>query len=300
MERPLGSYGGGAWSTTLPVLATLLSGLPAFAQAATEERSLDKRTYRFHMGRAAKKPAPLIICIHGLGSNGQQTETLTGLSELADTKGFAVAYPDGERKMWRYQEGSEDVEYIKALMDALVKSGEADPKRIYATGISNGAYMSNRLAIDLGDRIAAIAPVAGSLLKPMAAIARPPRPMPVMAFHGTADEVVGYDGKDAISKRALSLPAEEMAAWWAQKNGCADKPEVEKIEDKADDQTNVERWSWKAGEKGAPVVFFKIEGGGHTWPGSKVNVEKLLGKCTREILASELLWEFFEKFSLKN
>jgi len=132
----------------------------------------------------------------------------------------------------------------------------------------------------------------------MAERAKPPRPIPTLYFHGTADEIVGYDGKDVFSKRAFSLGAEAIVAWWASKNGCAEKAEVEKIEDKSDDGTSVEKWTYKQVEKGAPVVFYRIEGGGHTWPGSTMSGEKLLGKCTKEINATELMWEFFEKHKL--
>jgi polyhydroxybutyrate depolymerase len=274
---------------TLALIAVLL------AQGATEERTLGERTYRFHLGKEAKKPAPLVIVLHGMGSNGQQTEVLSGMSEIADRKGFAVAYPDGQRRMWRYFDNSPDVTFIRDLIDALVKSGDVDARRVYATGISNGAYLTNRLALDIGEKLAAIAPVAGTLPKLMAERAKPPRAMPTMYFHGTADTAIGYDGTDFISKRAMSLGAEDFAAWWAKKNGCAEKPEVAKLEDKEDDGTTVERWTY-AGD--APVVFLRIEGGGHTWPGSKVGVEKLLGKTTKDVHASELMWDFFEKHRL--
>ncbi len=275
-------------------MTLLLLTLLAAQTGTAEERTLDQRTYRFHMGKEAKKPAPLVIALHGMGSNGQQTELMTGFNDIADKKGFAVAYPDGENKIWKYQSGSEDVEFIKNLIDALVKSGEADPKRVYATGISNGAYMSNRLACDLSDKLAAIAPVAGTMLKLMALKA--PRAMPVAYFHGTEDGICGYDGADRFSKRKMSLSAEDLVAWWAKANGAAEKPEVEKLEDKADAGTTVERWTYKS--ETAPVVFYKITGGGHTWPGSKAPLEKLLGKTTKDINASELIWEFFSKYKL--
>ncbi len=260
----------------------------------------DDRTFRLHVPPAGSTtPRPLVLALHGAASNGKQTEALTQLSPLADKSGFVVAYPDGENRIWRYwnvAEGRKDFQFISDLMDALVKAGTADPRRIYLTGISNGAYFSNALAVEYGDRVAAIAPVAGTILKPVALMAKPKRAMPVCYWHGTDDRVVGYDGTDFLSKHAVSLGAEDCVKWWAEKNGCPKEPVVEKMENKApEDGTTVERWTYSGA---APVLFYKIAGGGHTWPGMPAAGENLLGKICRDVNASEVIWEFFSKHSL--
>lgn len=261
----------------------------------------DERAFRLHVPPATTVAGlrPLIIALHGAASTGKQTEGMSGLSAMADKKGFVVAYPEGENRLWRYWnagEGKKDFQFISDLMDALVKSGTADPQRIYLTGISNGAYMSNALAIEYADRIAAIGPVAGTLNKLVARMGKLKRAVPVCYWHGTEDHVVGYDGSDFISKHEVSLGAEECVRWWADKNGCAKEPKVEKLEDKVpDDGTTVERWTY-AGS--APVIFYKVTGGGHTWPGMPAGVEKVLGKVCRDVNASDVLWEFFSKHSL--
>src|SRR5262249_26477495 len=150
-----------------------------------------------------------------------------------------------------------------------------DSHRVYVCGISMGAYMSNRLAIDLNDKIAAIGLVSGTMPKLMSERLKPKRPMPVIYFHGTADKIVGIDGKDRFSSQALSLPADDLAAWWARQNGCTEKAKIEKLPDTADDGTTVERHTFAAGKSGAPVVFYKIDGGGHTWPGGSMQPEFL-------------------------
>jgi polyhydroxybutyrate depolymerase len=297
----------------MTMTSVLLASLIAQAPGA-EERKLDERTYLFHLGKDAKKPAPdgdaarrppLVLVFHGMGSNGRQAEVMTGFDEVADAQGFAVAYPDGERRVWRYQEKSPDVEFTSRLIDALVKSGEADPARVYATGLSNGAYFCNRLACDLSDKLAAIAPVAGTIPKLMAERMKPPRPMPVLCFHGTEDAIVGIDGTDAFSKQQASLGAEELARFWATSNHSFEDPALRKaplaaplrveLEDKADDGTTVERLTWDS--KTAPVVFCKVIGGGHTWPGSSLDLERLLGRTTRDLSASEEIWTFFARFT---
>ena len=276
---------------------------PDLTSAGTRDLTLkvgkEDRAFRIHVPPNGSGPRPLIVALHGAASTGKQTELLSGLSALADQKGFVVVYPDGENRLWRYWnvgEGRKDFQFISDLMEALVKSGAADPRRIYLTGLSNGAYFSHALAIEYGDRVAAIAPVAGTLLKPVARLAKPKRAMPVCYWHGTDDAVVGYDGTDFLSKREFSLSAEECARWWAEKNGAAKEPKVEPLENRsADDGTTVERWTF-AGD--APVVFYKIAGGGHTWPGMPAGTEKLLGKVCRDVNASETMWEFFSKHAL--
>ncbi len=267
------------------------------------------RTFRLHLPKSFKKgtPLPLVLVFHGLGSDGKQTEQLTGFSPIADREGFLVAYPDGENRMWRYWGSGEkrpklldrfaadDVGFVRALIDALVEAGLADGRRVYATGISNGAYLSNRLAIDLADRIAAIAPVSGAMLKPAAEAWKPARAVPVLYVHGTEDPIVGYDGKDRISGRAMSLSAEDLARWWAEKDGCEADPTIEKLPDAdEDDGTTVERWTYGSGKDGAEVVFYKITGGGHTWPSGPA-IQKVLGPVCRDWNASEAIWEFFAK-----
>src|SRR5205085_12026409 len=110
------------------------------------------------------------------------------------------------------------------------------------------------------------------------------------------------DGKDTFSRQAFSLSANDMATWWAKHNGCPEsldksmKPKVEKLPDMANDGTSVERQTFAAGKAGAPVVFYKIGGGGHTWPGGSFQPEFLLGKTCRDVDASPLMWEFFAHF----
>ncbi|HZU98352.1 MAG TPA: PHB depolymerase family esterase [Planctomycetota bacterium] len=290
------------------VVVVGLLGLPAVAKeppAGTTKRSLrvgdTERTYRLHRPPGAQpgSPLPLVLVLHGAGATGEMTEALTKFDAVADANTFVVAYPDGLRRLWLYTPHSYDVAFIDSLIGTLVAEKVADPKRVYATGISNGAYLSNRLACDLPDRIAAVAPVSGTILKAIAEHEKPGRAVPVLYFHGTEDRIVGYDGTDFLSKRESSLSAESLAAWWAKRNGCASDPTVEKLTKDPDAPTRVERWTYAAGDAGAEVVFMKIEGGGHTWPGGAFQPERLLGKVSREINASELIWAFFLRHTLR-
>lgn len=257
-----------------------------------------KRTYRLYVPKSydGAKPVPLVIALHGSFTDGRIMAILTAFSIPADKYGFAVVYPDGLNTMWRFA-GKEDVGFIAALIDELVGKKLADPTRIYSTGISAGGYMSNKLGCDLGHRIAAIAPVCGSM--PKKVDNKPVCTMPVLYIHGTDDRICGYDGNLLAGKHAVSLSAEEQAAWWAKHNRCAEKPKVEMLPDKIDDGTTVERWTYEPAKDGAPVIFYKIKGGGHTWPGAPFQPEALLGKTCRDFKATEVIWEFFSQQQLR-
>ena len=151
-----------------------------------------------------KKPTPVVLAFHGGGSNAEQMIKFCGLNETADKHGFIVVYPSGTgrlEKLLTFNGGNccgyamtnrvDDVACTRALLDDLAKVVNVDPKRVYATGMSNGAIMSYRLASELSDRIAAIAPVGG----PMGTeTCSPKRPVSVIHFHGKDDEFAPFKG----------------------------------------------------------------------------------------------------------
>ncbi len=307
----------------------LLAAVPASAgpndskESGTETRIISHldldRHYLLHLpkGKKPTSPIPLIIALHGATTNGVITEGLTELSKLSDSTGeFAVAYPSGEPTggigIWdfftpviedgtegRMTNGRDDIGFLNAMIDQLIDERIADRRRIYVTGISNGAFMTNRISFDLGDKIAAIAPVAGTIPKIAAAVAKPKRAMPVIYFHGTDDKLVGIDGSDFITKGKNSLSALEYCNWWAEKNGIqVSSPRAIKLPNSyLKDGCTVEKLEWKS--LSAPVIFYRIVKGGHTWPGgSKAQPSQFLGTVCRDIDASRLMWEFFKKHPL--
>jgi polyhydroxybutyrate depolymerase len=266
---------------------------------ASVERTLEhagaKRTYRLHLPKAFTKgkPVPLVVCLHGATATGLMQEALSRFDAVADEKGFAVVYPDGRNRLWLFLGGGEkgDSSFIAALVDELVKEGIADARRVYSTGISNGAYLTNILALEHADKFAAFAAVAGMTPRLLAKLKTPSRAVSYLYFHGTDDKIVGYDGKDGLTRRGASLSAEEWVKFWVDHDGCKGEPKVEKT-------GSAERRSWDNGKDGAEVVFYKLEGGGHTWPGGAPQPERLLGKTNRDVDATRLMWEFFAKHEL--
>ena len=255
-----------------------------------------------------KKPFPVVLVFHGGGSNAQQMIRFCGLSEKADQAGFLAVYPQGTGRLPRMltwnagnccgysmRQKVDDVAFVRALLDDLATVVQVDQKRIYATGMSNGAMISYRLASELADRIAAIAPVSG----PMGTeTCHPSRPVPVLHFHGTKDQFAAFEGgpgKRSISQTDFFSVGHSIQAW-VKANGCPEKPKVTQLPDKADDGMTVTRKTYGPGRNGSEVVLLVIEGGGHTWPGKEPLVQ-FLGPSTRDIVANDLIWEFFQKTS---
>jgi polyhydroxybutyrate depolymerase len=276
-------------------------------RGGTYDRTMEadglSRTYRVHLptSYSPDNNFPLVIALHGGRDNGKGMEKLTGLSTLSDQKGFIVVYPDALEKYKYWNDGRlndvDDIHFISSLIDELRAKYSINPGRIYVTGISNGASMTNRIGIELSQRITAIAPVAGTIGVKVAGLWKPSRPMPVIYFHGTDDPLAYYEGGSAGTYAGSSLSAEALVQWWAEKNSCAMIPKVLEIPQIVDDGTSVTQFTYTNVMNGAEVIFYKINGGGHGWPGSSADCisERVGGKTSNNINASELIWDFFDR-----
>jgi polyhydroxybutyrate depolymerase len=268
----------------------------------------ETRTFLVHVPKIydSKKLTPVVLILHGAFTNGAITVQFTGMNSKSDEAGFIAVYPNGTGPgesilFWnaglvRMQPGKkqpDDVAFVGKLLDDLATVVNVDPKRVYATGISNGGMMCYRLAAELSDRIAAIAPVSGTMAIDRAS---PKRPVPVMHFHGLADKIVPYAGIPmTTTQRSITFKSvDDTIKIWAKIDGCTGEPKVEKLPDTAHDGTTVTKTTYGGGKNGAAVILYAIDGGGHTWPG-RPPVVKFLGKSTTNINANDLIWDFFQR-----
>jgi polyhydroxybutyrate depolymerase len=269
-----------------------------------------ERTYLVHVppNHDPEKPVPVVLVFHGAAMNAPMMVQFSGMSEKADAAGFIAVYPNGTGLGtggvfncggWQGmlgQTAADDVKFTRLLLDDLETVVRVNPKRVYATGLSNGGMMCYRLAAELADRIAAIAPVAGTL-----AIddPHPERPISVLHFHGTEDSLVPFDGLRKRRSELLKFKSvPDTIAAWRKLDNCPDEPQITALPDKADDGTTVEQKTWGPCEAGSEVILVEIKGGGHTWPGRKPPVP-FIGRSTGDISACDMIWEFFEKHPMK-
>jgi polyhydroxybutyrate depolymerase len=294
-------------------LLSLLVCFPRALSAGSETGALDhgglRRTYLLHIPAKlpAGQPAPLLLVFHGGAGEGKGTASLTRFRELADREGFLVAFPDGIERQWydgrvglptkAHREKIDDVGFIDKLIDAVHQQHPVDPKRVYATGISNGGMFAHYLAALRSERIAAIAPVVGGIADPFHLQFKPSKPVSVLIIQGTEDPLTPYAG-GGVSKgaRGKVISTDEAVRKWVEHNGCKGKSVQTALPDTdRRDGCTVVRTTWTGGRDGTEVVLYKIAGGGHTWPSGPQYLPKaLIGNVCRDFDATAVIWEFFK------
>jgi polyhydroxybutyrate depolymerase len=270
-------------------------------------RCIEHTRYSFLLQFAGNPSVPLVIVLHGGGGNGFNAMKMTGFNDKAMQEGFIAVYPDGSGRLakllltWNAQhccayamrENVDDVGFISKLIDKLAAEYPIDTKRVYVTGMSNGALMSTRLALELPNKIAAIGPVVGTIFGD----AKPPSsPVPAIMFNGLLDEHIPYRGgvgakarDDAFDFSVDRLSVESQAAFWAKANGCTSPPTI------TEDAT-IRHIVYKC-PAGKDVEMYVVKDQGHAWPGGHPGTP--WGDApSRAISATDVMWDFFKQQSL--
>lgn len=258
-----------------PLLACFDRGAGDYIDAVQREEGV--RSYRIHVPPAYDGHAlvPALFNFHGQARTATEQDDYSGLAALSDEEGFILVSPEGGGypQQWDIvgvyaEDGIDDVGAVSEMLDSVESQFCVDPGRVFATGISNGGQMAAQVGCLLPGRFAGVAPVAGIVFQGCDG-----PPVAVITFHGTDDYNVPYE------------TAPEAVVEWARYNGCPDTPEVDWI------TTGVRRDAY-FGCDGAPVIFYTLEGGGHTWPGA-ADDSGGVGPTNHDISASELIWDLF-------
>jgi polyhydroxybutyrate depolymerase len=248
---------------------------------------------------------PLVLAFHGALSSPAHLRTVSRLDHVADQSGVVVAYPAAALGDWNTEclqcgsdavlEEIDDLGFVSDLVDQLVADVGIDRRRVYVMGISNGALFVHYLACAAQDLVAAAASVAATLIAPEYVPACDGGVIPFAFFHGSDDTFFppegGFAGNNVVNVRLLSI--EQSVASWADRDGCDGGPQVTALPDAEDDGTTVIRELHADCDGDAAVVYYAIEGGGHTWPGSPVPSGAAVGRTSRDVSASALAVDFF-------
>jgi polyhydroxybutyrate depolymerase len=282
-------------------IPTVSSQLPAGESTRTWNHDGLERSYMLYVPTSVdwNQPVPLVFVFHGGTGNAQSAILMSGFNEVADQNGFIAVYPNGTGplqvdKLLTWNVGSccayaqenhiDDVGFVRAIVTDLQSLASIDEKRIYATGMSNGGMLSQRLGCEASDIFAAIAPVSGTLnFSPC----QPSQPISVIEFHGSDDRNVPYDGGVGLE----SLVGVDFASvqdsieLWISANGCDSQPQTNTTD-------NFVHEIWTGCDEETAVALYTIIGGGHTWPGGARGWPGA-DQPTQTISASQLIWEFF-------
>jgi polyhydroxybutyrate depolymerase len=312
-------------TTALPSAATVApkpsSGCTAAAKVAPGDAKLTFASggvngfYFRHVPPASDgtAPLPLVVDLHGYSEPAELQMKMSELGSYGDAHRFVTIEPETVAPVprWDTASSSTDITWLGAVMDEVERTVCIDTARVYVTGLSNGAMMTSALACAMSDRIAAVAPVAGvTAIKGCA----PKRAVPVIAFHGTADPFLAYDGGYGPQVAKLPQPngkgtlgdlgagkgppkgpsVPEVMATWAKRDGCATTPKAKAV------ASDVTLFTY-ACRAGVDVELYRVTKGGHAWPGSAVSksIAAAVGPTTFSINATELIWKFFEAHPLR-
>jgi polyhydroxybutyrate depolymerase len=241
---------------------------------------------------------PLVLNFHGFGSSASQQMFYGDFRDIADTEGFLLVHPEGTtligNQFWNVRfpglsSTIDDVGFTEALIDELATLYTIDLDRVYATGMSNGGFMSFLLACQLSEKIAAVASVTGSMTQDTFDDCNAQLPTPVLQIHGTEDDVVSYNENN------LSLPIPDVISYWVDHNNCETTPTTTTLPDvDVSDGSTIEYSVYEDGDNGITTEHMKVIGGGHTWPGSILNS----AGTNQDIDASMEIWLFFSRYDI--
>lgn len=262
--------------------------------------------YQVHIPNSydGTKAVPLVLVFHYYTGSSQTMADLSGFNAVSDSNGFIVVYPEGIDTAWhfnlsQYDRHIDDLGFVSSLIDKLVKELNISQKMIYAAGFSDGAGMTHSLACRLSGRIAAAAMVATPFSQLMEDSYKPLQPVPVLIIQGTVDPICKFGG-GAVGIQGVNittLPIRALVNYWIGYDGVSSTPKTIELP-RINDDTKVDIEEYAANSGTAEVVFYIVNGGGHTWPGGNPRLIGV-GITSKTFSASQVIWQFFYDHPMK-
>lgn len=304
----------------IPLLIALIS-IPAssFLERLHSARSVDyngvERSYVLYKSEssASQRRQPLIIALHDNGSSARNLVRISQgkLNKLAAESGFNVVYPEGLKKNWvlnKYGAASSDSEsshsdvgFIKMLVESLRDEIAIDDSRIFVVGMGSGGALAYQLACEVSDMFRAVGVVAASIPEQNMQFCEGASGASLVVINGTKNPVIPYDGGESQLMNGTSmnvLSTEETMALWLKKNGCLYHAKEHLLPDEdTRDNTSISKYLYVGCKSDVQVMLYKVQGGGHTWPGGRqYSKQDRVGRTSRDIDASREIWTFFNQY----
>lgn len=259
-------------------------------------------------------PSAAVLLLHGRPSNAVAMAMITRMNEVAARRNFIVVYPDGLNNQWnafydivgqRSVLPQDDEGFLEDLSIDLQRDFNIDPRRIYIGGFSNGGFMTYRLACSSADYFAGFAAVGAALYTVLTDHCRGGAPAPLLIMNGTDDQSIPYEGvllpdREGGDPRRITLSVEETVAYFARRNHCsAEGRSTTYAQSGRSPGTHVLSFEPYECDAGKPVLFYRVNGGGHTWPGvDDVLPAESMGATNMDMNAGDIIWDFFSGLSL--
>lgn len=287
------------------VFAFLVASTAAFSQLTEFAYTHDgeERSYFLYLPDDIAPDAPLVFVLHGYTSTASQVVALYGMNDVADANGFAVCYPQGSKdftgtNFWNIKfpfESVDDVGFLTNLAGDLQTVYDLDPTCTYVSGMSNGGMMSYYLGCERPDVFKAIASVTGTITSNFLSDCNGNIPVPFMQIHGTSDIVVPYNGSNIAGDNfGEFLPVEQIFRTWNNLNNCQSTLVVDFANAPVTDFSSVRVAQVSDCDGGLSARFYRVQNGGHTWPGSPpIPFIDFLQPTNQDINASAEIWNFF-------
>lgn len=291
-------------------LILFLYSFTSFAQSlvdGTVEHDGETRAYKVYLpsGYQEGMSLPMVFNLHGFGSNAIEQIFYSTFNLVADTANVIVVYPEGldrttsfgwDGTHWNSYFGTDvdDLGFLNLLIDKIYTDYDIDLARVYSTGMSNGGFMSYRLACELSNRVAAIASVTGNATFEQLDNCTPSRPVPIMQIHGTEDDIVAFNGTPLFTP---SIP--DLVDFWVTFNNCDTTATITDIDNiSTTDNSTAQILQYDNGDEDTEVLFYVVDGATHTWPGAGIDIP---GSITNyDFDASVHIWDFFNKYNHPN
>lgn len=295
------------------------AGVEAATAIDTGTLVVDGIPRSYLLQRPPRQPAPLVLVLHGNSQQGRDLLEHTSWPAVARREGFALVLPDGRNRGWadlrrdsevagrRPPPGTDDVKFLTALAQDLVRRGIADPHRIYVAGISNGGAMAMTLACTHPGLFAAASSTIMAMTQGLVAACHPVQGIPLVLMNGTADPLVNFDGgrgRNRMMGVSGLLSAEDTLRFWRRLDGCApeDAGTTALADAAPDDGSRVMRVDSRC-PPGTGVLLYRVDGGGHRMPDLLADarhpalVDRLLGPQNRDIDGPQRIWDFLKQYA---